>query len=283
MKKIQRVNWHEAAVCAMQIELRDYAHLLDFYPEYVLGKNSYRIDLLVIRKLSDSPIPKNIARIFTTYNIFEIKGVGSSVTPDSYYKANAYAGLLISSQGKRNQYTRQDISLSFLGSCYPRKLFRHLTKDCKLTLEKISPGVYHIHKEMYATQVLVTSELPPEENLYLHCMRKYLSGETLEKRLSDDYEKHMGQDIYVRYMNQVTNASFNSKGESTMVCEGILNICGTSSKEIEERAIKATEEIYIPQINKLAEENERYSSQINKLTEDNERLQHLLSSHGIAF
>ena len=86
-------------------------------------------------------------------------------------------------------------------------------------------------------------------------MRKYLSGATPEKRLSDDYEKHMGQDIYVRYMNQITNASIKSKGESTMVCEGILNICGTSSKEIEEKAIiKATEEIYIPQINKLTEE-----------------------------
>ena len=148
-------------------------------------------------------------------------------------------------------------------------LFKHLTEDCKLMLEKFSPGIYYIHKDMYVTQVLVTSELLPEENLYLYCIRKYLSGEALEKRLSNDYEKHMGQDIYVRYMNQITSASINSKGESTMVCEGILNICGTSSKEIEERAIKATKEAD--------------AEIINKLTEENERLQRLLSSHGIAF
>ena len=61
-----------------------------------------------------------------------------------------------------------------------------------------------------------------------------------------------------------------------MVCEGILNLCGTSSKEIEERAIKATKDIYIPQINKLTEEN-------SKLTQDVERLQNLLFSHGIAY
>ena len=42
-----------------------------------------------------------------------------------------------------------------------------------------------------------------------------------------------------------------------MICEGILNICGTSSKEIEERAVKATKEaddaFYLPQIEKLKE------------------------------
>ena len=58
------VNWHEAAVCAVQIELRDYADLLDFQPEFILGKNSYRIDLLVIKKLSQQAIPK-ISPVFS--------------------------------------------------------------------------------------------------------------------------------------------------------------------------------------------------------------------------
>lgn len=35
------VNWHEAVACAVEIELRDYADLLQFLSEYVLGKNSY--------------------------------------------------------------------------------------------------------------------------------------------------------------------------------------------------------------------------------------------------
>lgn len=43
------VNWHEAVACAVEIELRDYADLLQFLSEYVLGKNSYRIDLLIIK------------------------------------------------------------------------------------------------------------------------------------------------------------------------------------------------------------------------------------------
>ena len=250
----RNVNWHEAAVCAMQIELRDYSHLLDFYPEYILGKNNYRIDLIIIHKLPDVPIPKNIARLFNTYNLFEIKGLGSILTSDAYYKTNGYAGLLIDSCGKRNQYTRQNISLSFLSYHYPRKLFRHLTEDCKLILEKISPGIYYINNEMYRTQVLVTSELPPEENLYLHCLRRSMSSLSLTDRLVNDYKAHLDEKIYTQYMNQLTRASMNSEGGSSMVCEGILNICGTSSEEIEKRTKEASDAFYLPQIEKLKEE-----------------------------
>lgn len=129
-----------------------------------------------------------------------------------------------------------------------------LTKKCKLTLEKISPGVYHIYKEMYATQVLVTSELPLEENLYLHCMRKSITDNSLVNRLANDYGCHSDQEIYVHYMNLITRANIHSEGGSPMVCEGILNLCGTSSKEIEEKTKEADAKIYLPQIKKLTEE-----------------------------
>lgn len=84
--KNPRVNWHEAASCALQIELRNYSDFLEYITEYILGKNSYQIDMLVIKKLTNQVIPKNIARIFKTFNLFEIKGLGSSVNIDSYYK-----------------------------------------------------------------------------------------------------------------------------------------------------------------------------------------------------
>ena len=113
----------------MQIDLQEYAHLLQFQSEYILGKNNYRIDLLIIRKLCEEAIKKNIAYIFKTYNLFEIKGIGSSLNTDSYYKTIGYAGLLINQTGKRNQYTALDISLSFLSFYYPKNLMRHLQKE----------------------------------------------------------------------------------------------------------------------------------------------------------
>ena len=101
----------------MQIELRDYADLLDFQPEFILGKNSYRIDLLVIKKLSQQAIPKNIARIFTSYNLFEIKGIHSSITIGSYYKTIGYAGLFIDRPAEQHNTLRWiSASLSLLSA-----------------------------------------------------------------------------------------------------------------------------------------------------------------------
>ena len=107
---------------------------------------------------------------------------------------------------------------------------------------------------MYRTQVLVTCELPPEENLYLHCLRRNMDNLSLADRLASDFKAHPDENVYTCYMNQLSRASMNSEGGSTMVCEGILNICGTSSKEIEERTKAADAAYYLPQIEKLKEE-----------------------------
>lgn len=253
-QKKSHVNWHEAASCAIQIELREYSNLLEYQPEYILGSNSYRIDLLVIKKLTEKIIPKNIALIFKTFNLFEIKGVGSSVNIDAYYKTIGYAGLLISQTGTQNQYSRYDISLTYLSCHYPRNLMRHLhllQKEHKLTVEKTAPGVYHINKETFYIQIIVTRELSAEDNLYLRCLTDKLQDTRLANRLANDYSFHQEKDIYIKYMHQITTASLKTKGDSPMVCEGILNLCGTSSEEIIARTRKEEAEYYLPQINYL--------------------------------
>ena len=246
-----RVNWHEAASCAFQIELKDYSDLLEYITEYVLGKNSYRIDLLVIKKLTFETIPKNIAHIFKTFNLLEIKGIGSSINIDTYYKTIGYAGLLIDQMGKVNQYSSLDVSLTLLSFHYPRKLMKHLQKDRKLTIAKTSTGVYYINKETFTIQIIVTRELSPEDNLYLHCLTNNLHNTKLINQLAADYSKHQEQDIYIRYMHQITTANIQKKGDSSMVCEGILNLCGTSSAEIIERTKKEDAEYYLPKIEDL--------------------------------
>lgn len=250
-----RVNWHEAASCAFQIELKDYSDFLEYLTEYILGKNSYRIDLLIIKKLTNKIIPKNIARIFKTFNLLEIKGIGSSVSINSYYKTIGYAGLLINQMGIPNQYSSLDISLTLLSYHYPRKLMKHLKDERKLTIAKASPGVYYINKETFTIQIIVTKELSPEDNLYLRCLTNKLQSTGLANQLAKDYSKHQEQDIYIRYMHQITTANIKAKGESSMICEGILNLCGTSSAEIIERTKKEEAEYYLPKIEQLSSQN----------------------------
>lgn len=260
-----RTNWHEAAVCAIEIELRDYAELLQFFPEYVLDKNSYRIDFLVIKKLSEQPIPKNIAHIFKTCNLFEIKSIHSSVTVSSYYKAIGYAGIFIDQMNKEKPCTGLDVSISFLTFHYPRDLMKHLQKERHLTVEKSSPGIYYICKETFEIQIIVTRELPPEENLYLRCLTSQLTDIALLNRLADDYGRHSEQKIYINYLQQLISANANKKGESQMlVCEGLLNLFGTSSEELIAKGKKEADEYYLPKINELAAQIDYLKSLLKK-------------------
>lgn len=269
-------NWHEAAVCAIQIELRNYTQFLEFQPEYILGKNSYRIDLLIIRKLSSQLIPKNIAKIFTDFNLFEVKGAGSSVNTDCYYKTIGYAGIFINQTGNPNQYTNVNISLSFLCLHYPRNLMKHLKNERKLTVAKFVPGVYYIIKEIFPVQIIVTKELIPEDNLYLRCLTGKLWEPFLVNMLADDYKAHQEQDIYRKYMDQLANANTSAKGGSTMICEGIFKICGTSSAEIIERTRKEEADYYLPKLDKQ-------TAFIAELTSQIDYLKKLLAENNIPF
>ena len=278
-----RVNWHEAASCAFQIELKNYSHILEYISEYPLGKNSYRIDLLVIKKLTDERISKNIARIFKTLNLLEIKGIGSSINIDSYYKTIGYAGLLIAQMGKSDsssrgyQYSSLDVSLTLLSCHYPRKLMNHLKQERKLPVAKISNGVYYINKETFHIQIIVTKELSSEDNLYLYCLTDNLQDTTLANRLADDCNLHQEQEIYIKYLHQISTANFKKmKGDTAMVCEGLLNLCGTSSAEIIERTKKEDAEYYLPKINQLTSQN-------SNLTSQNTYLKSLLTKHNIPF
>lgn len=249
----------------MQIELRDYADILEFQREYILGKNSYRIDFLVIKKLSAQPIPKNIARDFVSFNIFEIKGMHSSLTVRSYYKTIGYAGLLIDQASGLEQYTSLDVHLSFLTLSYPRKLIKHLQKERHLMVANSSPGIYDVYNETFKTQFIVTRRLPPEENLYLRCLTNNLTDATLICRLSEDYTRHKDQDVYTKYLHQITTANIKVERGSDMVCEGLFNLFGTSSEEIIARAKEESDAYYLPKLNELTASNNQLTSEINYL------------------
>lgn len=279
-----RVNWHKAAVCAIKIELRDYADILQFLSEYVLGKNSYRIDFLIIKKLSEQPVPKNFSLIFRKYNLFEFKGMHSSLTVNSYYKTIGYAGLLIDQAGRTEPCTALDVSLSFLTFRHPRSLLKHLQKERHLKVEKSSQGIYDINKETFKIQIIVIRELPPAENLYLCCLSDRLQDASLTNRLADDYNRHNGQQLYADYLQQLTNAHTTLKGDPKMVvCEGLLNMFGTSSEELIAKGKKESDDYYLPKINELTVSNEKLTFSNKKLASQNDYLKNLLRKNNISF
>ncbi len=167
-----------------------------------------------------------------------------------------YAGILIDQISCSKQYSSLDVTLSFLAFRYPRKLMKHLREERHLTVANPSPGVYDISNETFITQIIVTRELPPEENLYLRCLTGDLQDTALVRRLADDYTIHKEQDIYTRYLHQLATANIKTKGERPMVCEGLFNLFGTSSEEIIARAKweskMESDQYYLPKINELS-------------------------------
>lgn len=172
----------------------------------------------------------------------------------AYYKAIGYAGILIdqlnqsaSPEAKTaSQYSALEVSLNFLTFRYPRKLIEYLTKSRKLTVEKSAEGIYHIIKETFDAQIIVTKELPSKDNLYLFALTDSLPNHKLIDCLVSAYAKHQEQDIYLKYMNQLTTANIRTEGEQTMICEGILNLCGTSSAEIIAKTKQESDNYYQP-------------------------------------
>lgn len=183
-----RTDWHKAIFCAVQIDLKDYAHLLEYEREVSLSANKNSIDFLVIKKLSEFQIPKHITSIFRTYNIFEVKGNGSTLTTKAYYKTIGHACYYIDNYKGSNPLDRRDITLTFPTFRFPRKLFKHLTKDCNKPIANPFPGVYYILNETYATQVLVINELSPEDVLFLRCLSPKTNPILIDK-LTKNFEK----------------------------------------------------------------------------------------------
>ncbi|MCM1122667.1 MAG: hypothetical protein NC416_08790 [Eubacterium sp.] len=95
-------------------------------------------------------------------------------------------------------------------------------------------------------------------------------------RLAEDYAGHQSDEIYMKYLHQLSVANFKTKGESLMVCEGLLNLFGTSSEEIIAQTRQEAEEYYLPKLNELSAVNEQLFSQ-------NDYLRDILRQHNISF
>lgn len=60
----KKLQWHAAFYAEIQIELAEDADKLVFENEHQLATKPMSIDVLIIKKVKDEPIRKNIGRIF---------------------------------------------------------------------------------------------------------------------------------------------------------------------------------------------------------------------------
>ena len=83
----------------------------------------------------------------------------------------------------------------------------------------------------------------------------------LISRLRNDYTVHQDEEIYARYMHQLTTANIKTKGDTSMIiCEGLLNLYVTSSEEIIVRTRQEDADYYLPKIDVLSTQNDYLKS-----------------------
>ncbi|MDR0704790.1 MAG: DUF4351 domain-containing protein [Planctomycetaceae bacterium] len=204
--------WHPAFCEAMKLELHEYRDVLEFQDEHQLTSGSLRIDTLIIKKLKNIVIDKDIARIFRNYNIFEYKSPDDSLDIHDYYKTHAYK-LFYFFQNKISDI--DDISVTIVASQHPYNLLKYLSNRYKDNITSPQKGIYVVDHDMGPTQIIVSSKLAKDKNLWLTHLNKQLTATRLQ-RLLTEAAKHGKDSALETYLDVIAEANFKTFQEVIM-------------------------------------------------------------------
>ena len=170
-----RTSWHPAFAQAIENEFEDSKDALTFETGHQLTAEPLRIDVLIVKKKKDVVLKKNIGQIFRGYNIIEYKRPDDHVTIEAYHKTQCYSRLYAS----LNKVDINEMSVTLAVTQLSRKLLAFLKKQ--YTVENVQKGIYLVSGDTSPTQVLVSAELPEEENFWLTNLRGGLTEEQLTR------------------------------------------------------------------------------------------------------
>jgi hypothetical protein len=231
-----RIAWHPAFLEAIKLELDQYGDALEYVPEYQLTREPLRIDVVIVKKRKDVSITKNIAAIFRGDNIIEYKSPADYISVEDFYKVYAYACLYIT---MRPQIATgiTDLTITFVGSRYPRKLTEHLEQVRGYVVEKSGPGVYSVKGDPVPMQIIDTRELPVEENLWLAQLDNRLDSDGA-RRIMWELDRENRAERMAAYIDAVYTANFevmeevSKMSDTTMVYGKTLENAGYVTRKM---------------------------------------------------
>ena len=205
-ENVQKIQWHPAFVAATKIEFEDEREKLKFESEYQLSKKPMQIDLLILKKVENVSIYKNIGKIFRGNNVLEYKSPTDYMGVDDFYKVYGYACFYKADSEKVNSIAIDDITISLVSKKYPRKVIEHLTKERGYKIRKEEEGIYYVEGDIFPIQILVTSRLSKEKNLWLSSLTDQLENDKIHDLMSV-YLHNRKNPLYRSVMKTVTDAN----------------------------------------------------------------------------
>ena len=218
------LQWHPAFYAGIQIEFREEADKLIFEREHNLSTKPMQIDVLIIKKRTDDVIHKNIGQIFRKYNIIEYKSPTDYLSIDDFYKVYGYTCFYKSDSKSIDDIKITDVTVTFVCKVFPEKLANHLREVRGLGIEKMGAGVYYITKDIVPIQLLITSELSEDENLWLGSLTDDIQSVKTVEKLSMEYGAHEQDELYKSMMNIIIRANKDKFEEVSGMCEALREL-----------------------------------------------------------
>ena len=241
--KEKLLQWHPAFFASIQIELAEEADKLTFEREHPLATKPMLIDVVIIKKNTQDRIRKNIGRIFRQHNIVEYKSPEDYLSIDDFYKVYGYTCFYKSSAKKQNSIPAEELTITFVCKTYPREVMKHLESKRGLSVYEADKGIYYLEGDIFPIQLIVTSRLSPENNLWLNSLTNDLKGVSIIEKISNEYRKHKRDELYKSVMNIIVRANNEQFKEATNMCEALLELFKDEvDKETEKARIEARNE-----------------------------------------
>jgi len=238
--EIPATQWHPAFFGSLQIEFEKEADKPIFESEHQLSTKPMAIDVLIIKKVSNEPIRKNIGRIFRKYNIIEYKSPDDSLSIDDFYKVYGYTCFYKYDTSKTDVIKVTDLTITLVCERYPYKLIRHLETIKKHKISKFENGIYYVTGDIIPIQIIVKKRLSKTENLWLTSLTNKLTQNEQAQSLLMTYGKHRTNPLYRSVMETITKNNRIFFKEDADMCQTLEDIM-----DKREAKIKSTTRVWV--------------------------------------
>lgn len=213
---------------AAALELSANKADLVFHQEHNLGKEPLRIDLLIVKKLTDAVIQNEIGRIFRGYNIIEYKSPDDGLSIDDFYKTVGYACIYKGLGKTVNQVPAEELTVSIFRERYPAKMMDALQQS-GMMVEQPFQGIYYVSGPLpFPVQVVATGQLTAS-HYSLHVLSKHADETDVRSFLVDaaslsDPDDRQNIDAILEISIAANSQLYGKIGRSDIMCDALREL-----------------------------------------------------------
>lgn len=178
----ERIAWHPAFASVVQIDLGRYGGRLEYETEHELNLMPLRIDLVVVRKDPSLSIERGYASAFRGHNLMEFKSENDALTLNDLFKVIAYGCLYKAYGTSLGPVSHDDVTLTLVRRTKPVGLLCD-AEEAGFAVVETEPGIYDMPGLIFPVRLVVTSEIDPNESLWLASLGTGVSESQLRRLL----------------------------------------------------------------------------------------------------